>query len=199
MAQSRRSRTVVLPNGNRVTVTVGGSGRNGFYKTVSVRRTDGTGESKTDRRNGSSIFNPLGGPYDDSIPAWAQSHGSGAPNTLAPGRATFTVSAKAKVIVFLVIGAVVLLVWGVRQLTRTSYGDGRNWALRWEYGFAGVEPFPGCKQSYMMSSGYVDTPQAGVFSKRVYGAGEPGDNYAQWKAGCLSAEAVYQHDSQSGG
>jgi hypothetical protein len=68
---TRRSNTVTLTNGNRVTVTVG-KNRSGFYKTVTVKRPNGTSESKTNRRGGATVFNPFGGPYDNSIPSWAR-------------------------------------------------------------------------------------------------------------------------------
>ena len=68
----------MLANGNRVTITVG-SNRNGWYKTVTVKRRDGTGESNTYRRGaglmGSGGFLGLGlhgGPYGDDIPDWAR-------------------------------------------------------------------------------------------------------------------------------
>jgi hypothetical protein len=69
MPQTRSTRTVKLPNGNRVSVTVG-SNRHGCFKTVTVRRPDGTGESRTYRR-GPFLSSFLGG-YSDSIPAWAK-------------------------------------------------------------------------------------------------------------------------------
>jgi len=44
----------------------------------------------------------------------------------------------------------------------------------------------------------VQDGQTGIFFKS-YGAGEPGDNYKQWRAGCLSARADHQQGSGSGG
>lgn len=81
----------------------------------------------------------------------------------------------------------------------TAYQDGRNWAMRWEAGPLGPEPWVGCNRTDMVSSGYVNTPQAGVFNKRVYGANDPHDNYAKWRAGCESAKAYYKQQLKSGG
>jgi len=67
--QTRSSKAVKLPNGNRVTVTVG-SNRRGCYKTVTVRRPNGTSDSRTYRR-GWFLSSFLNG-YTDSIPAWAK-------------------------------------------------------------------------------------------------------------------------------
>lgn len=71
MAQSRSSSTVTLSNGNRVTVTTGSNrSRTGFYKTVTVRRRDGTTLSRTYRRG--ALLSFFAGAYNDSIPPWAQ-------------------------------------------------------------------------------------------------------------------------------
>ena len=71
MAQTRSSRTVTLSNGSRVTITTGSNrNRTSFYKTVTVKRRDGTGESKTYRRGGVLSF--FAGAYDDSVPSWAR-------------------------------------------------------------------------------------------------------------------------------
>lgn len=203
MAKTRQSKTVVLPNGNRVTVTIGHN-RSGPYKTVSVRRKDGTGDSQTDQRGfWASEFRA---PFDFSIPDWAR---GGYPATARPSQASALsqtqnasvsrgghprshVSPKVyAVLAFLVILVVALIVHGIQSLTRTSYGDGRNWVLQYEYGYhfmigKQLEVFPGCKYEYMASRGFVQTPQS-IFNDSVQGAGEPGDNYAQWRKGCLSA------------
>jgi len=47
--RTRQSKTVVLSNRNRVTITVG-STQNGYYKTVTVKRPDGTGDTIQDER-----------------------------------------------------------------------------------------------------------------------------------------------------
>lgn len=67
--RSKSSRTVTLPNGNKVTVTVGAN-RQGFYKTVTVRRPSGTSDGRTYRR-GLFLAYFLSG-YNDSIPRWAK-------------------------------------------------------------------------------------------------------------------------------
>jgi hypothetical protein len=63
------SKTVKLPNGNRVTVRIG-SNRYGCYKKVTVRRPNGNSETRTYQRGSIASFF-LGG-YDISIPKWAQ-------------------------------------------------------------------------------------------------------------------------------
>ncbi|SHF07687.1 hypothetical protein SAMN02745225_02385 [Ferrithrix thermotolerans DSM 19514] len=63
------SKTVKLPNGNRVTVTVG-SNRYGFYKKVTVRRPNGNSETRIYQRGLVASFFLSG--YDTSIPKWAQ-------------------------------------------------------------------------------------------------------------------------------
>jgi hypothetical protein len=68
MPQSRQSNTFKLPNGNRVTVTTG-AGRRSTYKTVTVKRPNGTSTSRTYRRGGLLAYF-LGG-YDTSVPGWA--------------------------------------------------------------------------------------------------------------------------------
>jgi hypothetical protein len=62
----------VLPNGNRVTVTVG-MNRSGTYKTVSVRRPNGSTHGQIYRR-GVFLVWLFGGmfPYSKSIPSWAK-------------------------------------------------------------------------------------------------------------------------------
>jgi len=73
VAQTGQSKTVKMPNGNRVTVTTGHD-RGGYYRKVTVRRPDGTAESRTDRRNigflNTGLFDISGG-YSDGIPQWA--------------------------------------------------------------------------------------------------------------------------------
>lgn len=69
MPQTSRSYTTTLPNGNRVTVRVGGS-RTKFYKTVTVRRRDGSGNSVTYRRG--PLLGYFLGPYSSSVPRWAK-------------------------------------------------------------------------------------------------------------------------------
>jgi len=63
------SKTVNLPNGNRVTVSIG-SNRYGCYKKVTVRRPNGNSETRTYQRGPIASFF-LGG-YDISIPKFAQ-------------------------------------------------------------------------------------------------------------------------------
>lgn len=58
----------MLPNGNRVTVRIGGRGA-GSSKTVTVKRRDGTGESRTYHRG--PFLTWLLGQYQDNIPTWA--------------------------------------------------------------------------------------------------------------------------------
>ncbi len=70
MPRRRTSRTYKLPNGNRVTLSRGrGRWRASFFKTVSVRRPDGTGESRSYRRG--LFLSELGG-YSRRIPGWAR-------------------------------------------------------------------------------------------------------------------------------
>lgn len=73
MARTGQSKTVKMANGNRVTVTTGYSG-GGYYRKVTVRRPDGTAESRTDRKN-TGLFNTglldISGPYGDGVPRWA--------------------------------------------------------------------------------------------------------------------------------
>jgi hypothetical protein len=72
MARTGESKTMRMPNGNRVTVTTGSNG-GGYYRKVTVRRPDGTAESRTDRKN-AGVLNTglldLGG-YGDGVPRWA--------------------------------------------------------------------------------------------------------------------------------
>lgn len=68
MPQQRTSTTRTLANGNRVTISVGG-GRRGTYKTVTVKRPDGTSDSRTYRRG--SFLTYLLGAYNRSVPSWA--------------------------------------------------------------------------------------------------------------------------------
>ena len=64
------SQTVVLENGNRVTIRRG-ENRRGFYKTVTVKRRNGSSESRTVQRGVMGAFLNLG-PFDESIPDWAK-------------------------------------------------------------------------------------------------------------------------------
>jgi hypothetical protein len=72
--QSRQSNTFKLPNGNKVTVTTGssrrGMGAPTHYKTVTVRRPDGSTDSRTYRRG--QLLGQILGPYSSSVPAWAK-------------------------------------------------------------------------------------------------------------------------------
>jgi len=68
MPQNRESNSFTLPNGNHVTITIG-SNRRGVYKTVSVRRPDGTRTSRTYRRGGLMAY--FLGAYNSSVPSWA--------------------------------------------------------------------------------------------------------------------------------
>jgi len=90
------------------------------------------------------------------------------------------------VIVALVIAGF-LAYKGVIALTRSDYKDGRNWAMFWESGFGGAEPWIGCKLQYMTSSQDVQTGRGSV-----PGAAEPQDNYTQWRKGCMSAKSYYE-------
>ena len=72
MAQTGQSKTVKMANGNRVTVTTGyNSG--GYYRKTTVRRPDGTADSRTERKN-AGVLNTgllnLGG-YGEGVPKWA--------------------------------------------------------------------------------------------------------------------------------
>lgn len=73
MAQTERSKTSKLANGNHVTVTTGYN-RGGYYRKVTVRRPDGTVESRTDRKNigflNTGLFN-VSGAYSGGVPRWA--------------------------------------------------------------------------------------------------------------------------------
>jgi hypothetical protein len=67
MARTRQSQTIVLANGNKVTITLGWT-RNYATKTVTVARRDGTRESRTDRHgHTANKFRQ----YDFKIPPWA--------------------------------------------------------------------------------------------------------------------------------
>ena len=77
------------------------------------------------------------------------------------------------------------LVWS--SLTHTSYKDGRAWALTWESGPLGPEPWIGCNRTDMVSSGFVYTGEY----RKVPGSGHPHDNYQRWLAGCESARSYY--------
>ena len=67
MAKSRESRTFVLDNGNKVTISLSWS-RNRATKTVTVRRRDGTGESRTDQHGHTANWFST---YGFKIPPWA--------------------------------------------------------------------------------------------------------------------------------
>lgn len=67
MARTRRSQTIVLANGNKVTITLGWS-RSYATKTLTVRRRDGTSESHTDRHGHTANWFRE---YDFLIPPWA--------------------------------------------------------------------------------------------------------------------------------
>lgn len=112
MPQSRTSKTGKLPNGNKVTVTTG-VGRRGTYKTVTVRRPDGTVDSRSYRRGvASSSF--LGG-YDKTAPRWATNQtGRGSGNSARSGNA-------AKVI-FGCIALLIYLFWPITIGAKTVAG-----------------------------------------------------------------------------
>jgi hypothetical protein len=73
VAQTGRSKTTRLSNGDRVTVSTGYN-RSGYYRKVTVRRPDGTGESRTEQKNmgflNTGLFDVSGG-YGGNIPRWA--------------------------------------------------------------------------------------------------------------------------------
>lgn len=91
MPQTSGSYTTTLPNGNRVTVRVGGN-RSGFYKTVTLRRRDGSSNSRTYRRG--RLLAYLVGPYSDSIPRWARDPIPGQPPKQRRARATKRAASK---------------------------------------------------------------------------------------------------------
>lgn len=111
MPQRKTSSTRVLPNGNRVTITVG-AGRRGTYKTVTVRRPDGTSDSRTFNRGlGSTYF--LGG-YDKSVPNWASnSSGNGSGSGSGSGSKRF----------WLVLIAALYLLWPLAIGAKTLHGQ----------------------------------------------------------------------------
>lgn len=196
MAQTRQSRTVTLPNGNRLTVTTGRN-RSGYYKTVTVKRRDGTSDSKTHRRGGGLLGSgwfDTGVGYRDDIPAWATG-GSGATVSLSSAQIRQRRSIAAVVVVLIALMALGGYIWN--RTHQSAYQDGRNWALRWEAGPLGPEPFPGCKLKYMTSNSYVQTDQS-IFNDRVHGAGKPHDDYAKWRAGCRFTKSYYQSQLATG-
>lgn len=75
MPKRRASRTIKLPNGNRVTVSQGrGRWNTSFSKTVTVRRPDGTGESRSYRRG--IVASSTLGSYGGRVPVWARRGGA---------------------------------------------------------------------------------------------------------------------------
>lgn len=96
-----------------------------------------------------------------------------------------------------IIGIVVLVALavglGVSMWTQgrpSAYQDGLSWARTWRTALTRPQSFPGCKLSYMASpeSRQIERPGHGAdFSA----AGEPDDNYPQWRAGCESARSTY--------
>lgn len=189
MAQTRQSHTTKLPNGNRVTVTTGYN-RGGYYRTVTVRRPDGTSDSRTDRKNvgflNTGLLDVSGG-YSNDIPGWARgpSRSSPATRNLSP-----TERLRGIVVLVVLVGIVVAIVAAWNHFNHSAYRDGRSWALTWRTAWTIPQPFPGCKHSYMTTSQnqQIEPPGGGA---DVSGAGEPNDNYAQWRAGCESARSSY--------
>jgi hypothetical protein len=193
MAQTRRSKTVTLPNGNRVTVTTGYN-RGGYYKTVSVRRNDGTGESQTYRRNiglfGTGLFD-VAGPYGDDIPAWASAPGSITHGRSIQGANSRPVElSRGRLFLVLLVAATVITAgtWAWDRTHINPYQDGRSWALINETSFSFPEPWIGCNRADMVNSGPV---QVGG-DRTVDGDGKPHDSYAKWLAGCGSTKAFYE-------
>jgi hypothetical protein len=94
------------------------------------------------------------------------------------------------VVAISIIAAVILaIVVPIALHKPNSYRDGVQWAQEQEQlsGPLGQE-FPGCDRSYMVAS---TTDQVTDFNDpKAYftGAGEPGDNYPQWRAGCESTD-----------
>lgn len=68
--QTAHSYTKTLPNGNKVTVKVSTARNGASIKTVTVRRPNGTSESRTTRRN--PVLSYFSNGQNESIPAWAQ-------------------------------------------------------------------------------------------------------------------------------
>jgi hypothetical protein len=89
------------------------------------------------------------------------------------------------VLVVVAVGAGVYI-W--HPTHHTAYQDGRSWARSWERGFGGAEPWIGCDFTYMVSSGEMFTGEG----RDVPGANDPHDNYAHWRAGCMSTKGYYR-------
>jgi len=83
-----------------------------------------------------------------------------------------------------IVALISVAVW--KHTHPSAYDDGRGWASLNEFEFGLPQPFPGCNRREMASSGQVRGD--GVI---VTGDGKPHDNYASWRAGCLSMKADY--------
>ena len=179
-----------MPNGDRVTVTAGWRGGRNF-KTVTVRRPDGTSDSRTDDRG--FVGTEFRGNYDLSIPDWA---GGGRVATHRPTRDERWVGWLGAAVIIAVMAGLTALFSG----SPNSYQDGRSWALKWQttdgsperwlkyaitYGLP--EPWIGCNRNDMEGIGTILVR----LGRGVQGAAEDEDNYAQWRAGCLSTKAYY--------
>ena len=72
MRTSRTTWTKVLPNGNRVTISVGVDARGFAYKTVKVKYRDGSTRTETYRQGiFGAYLNNQGRYLNDEIPKWA--------------------------------------------------------------------------------------------------------------------------------
>lgn len=110
MTLRRTSRTRKLPNGNRVTVAVGG-GRRGSYKTVTVRRPDGTANSRTYRRG--FLATHYLGSYSQRAPGWAKQGTSESKSSSKSGWKWF----------FAILGLVFYLFWPLDVDMKTVHGQ----------------------------------------------------------------------------
>jgi len=73
MRTSRSTRTTVLPNGNRVTITTGQTARGFAYKTVKVKYRDGSTRSETYRQGFLGAYvNNTRRYKSNEIPNWAK-------------------------------------------------------------------------------------------------------------------------------
>ncbi|MHB1583313.1 MAG: hypothetical protein ACYCU7_01725 [Acidimicrobiales bacterium] len=183
MPQSRQSNTFTLPNGNRVTITTG-SNRSGFYKTVTVRRADGTSTSQTYRRRGYVL-----GAYDSSVPGWAAAGGPQSPSIqrgvtssptstpISPDQAKKRHGIILLVVVAIIVGGIIAAIHSA-MAPHGPYIDGYQWG----YSNAGIITPPACIHAEMASTTSVSDPN--FYYERPQGDAKPNDNFARWRAGC---------------
>jgi len=119
MPITRTSRTRTLPTGNRVTVTLGSRrGRHGRLestKTVTVRRTDGTSDSRT---KSSSLV-----PYTGSVPNWAKGGSGTGPAAAKQGAQGQSSSRSGWKWFFLILAVLFYLFWPLSVDQNTIHGQ----------------------------------------------------------------------------